>query len=145
MTDTNNGWPGEPGVPLNPEKDGWHWVNGTPREWVVFDDGGTWRLAGSDYRPHKWAHRIYQGPCLTPDEAAALQKKGCARDQTTTQFCAEAVALQARVAEMAALTDALKPAIEILEAAMADLAHQKDALLETIHLLRQRAGREPHE
>ena len=74
MTGTN-GWPGKPGVPLNPERDGWHWVNGTPREWVVFYDGGSWRLAGSDYRPHEWAHRIYQGPCLTPDEATALQAR----------------------------------------------------------------------
>jgi len=23
---SDNGWPGEPGVPLNPERDGWHWV-----------------------------------------------------------------------------------------------------------------------
>jgi hypothetical protein len=46
-------------------------VNGTPREWIVFDDGGSWRLAGSDYRPHEWAHRIYQGPCLTPAEVDA--------------------------------------------------------------------------
>lgn len=31
---------------------------------------------------------------------AALQKKGCARDQNTTQFCAEVVAMQKRVAEL---------------------------------------------
>ncbi len=74
MTDNNN-WPGKPGVPLNPERDGWHWVNSTPREWVVFDDGGSWRLAGSDYRPHEWAHRIYQGPCLTPAEVDARVKE----------------------------------------------------------------------
>lgn len=38
---------------------------------------------------------------------AALQKKGCVRDQTTTQYCAEAAALQKRVAELeAALKDA---------------------------------------
>jgi hypothetical protein len=70
MTD-NNGWTGKPGVPLNPEKSRWHWVNSTPREWVVFHDGGSWRLAGSDYRPHEWAHRVYQGPCLTPAEVDA--------------------------------------------------------------------------
>jgi hypothetical protein len=23
---TTNGWPGVPGVPLNPERDGWHWL-----------------------------------------------------------------------------------------------------------------------
>jgi hypothetical protein len=68
MSDNNWPDPARPGVPMNPDRDGWHWVNGTPREWVVFDDGGSWRLAGSDYRPHEWAHRIYQGPCLTPTE-----------------------------------------------------------------------------
>lgn len=36
-------------------------------------------------------------------ERDALQKKGCARDQKTTQFCAEATALQAQVAELEAL------------------------------------------
>ena len=74
MTETN-GWPGKPGIPLNPAETGWHWVNGMPREWVVLDDGGSWRFAGSDYRPHEWAHRIYRGPCLTPDEATALQAR----------------------------------------------------------------------
>lgn len=49
------------------------------------------------------------------DEAAAriaeleatLQKKGCARDQNTTQFCAEAAALQARVVELEGALDQL--------------------------------------
>ena len=36
-------------------------------------------------------------------ERDALQKKGCARDQKTTQFCAEATALQARVTALEAL------------------------------------------
>jgi len=70
----NNGWPGKPGVPMNPERDGWHWVNSTPREWVVDDDAGWWRcgMAGSDYRPPaRIAHRMYQGPCLTPTEVDA--------------------------------------------------------------------------
>ena len=75
MTNTNNGLPGKPGVPRNSSETGWHWVNGMPREWVVLDDGGSWRFAGSDYRPHEWAHRIYRGPCLTPDEATALQAR----------------------------------------------------------------------
>jgi hypothetical protein len=45
----NNGWPGEPGVPLNPEKSGWHWVKGAyslsePRLyfWDVFWGLGQW-------------------------------------------------------------------------------------------------------
>ena len=53
--------------------------------------------------------------------------------------------MSAKFLDMAAVADALKPAIEILEDALADLERQRAALLETIHLLRQRAGREPHE
>lgn len=31
---------------------------------------------------------------------AALQKKGCARDQKTTQYCAEVISRDARIAEL---------------------------------------------
>lgn len=37
---------------------------------------------------------------------AALQKKGCARDQKTTQYCAEVISRDDRIAELEA---ALKP------------------------------------
>jgi hypothetical protein len=33
---------------------------------------------------------------------AALQKKGCARDQKTTQYCAEVISRDARIAELEA-------------------------------------------
>jgi hypothetical protein len=54
----NNGWPGEPGVPLNPERDGWHWVddgaNGTePRFWSAtfakWDGYPLWMAEEWDY------------------------------------------------------------------------------------------------
>jgi hypothetical protein len=50
---------------------------------------------------------IYQGELVDDEEidflrarVAELEAGGCARDQGTTQYCAEAVALQKRVAEL---------------------------------------------
>ena len=80
MTD-NNGWPGKPGVPLNPERDGWHWrrscnVGRQPvaRYWCapekVWQDGPTTYvtigIASQDY---------YLGPALTPAEVDARIKE----------------------------------------------------------------------
>ena len=77
MTDTNNGWPGKPGVPLNPEKDGWHWASllgdRHPQiiEWfsdaMQWDGGWTTEDFGQHFR--------YLGPVLDPDEATALQDR----------------------------------------------------------------------
>jgi len=74
----NNGWPGEPGVPLNPERDGWHWVddgaNGTePRFWSAtfakWDGYPLWMAEEWDYLR----------PCspddLTPAEVEARVKE----------------------------------------------------------------------
>jgi hypothetical protein len=73
----NNGWPDKPGVPLNPERDRWHWrrsskVGSKPSAtwWCaserVWQDGPmtyvTVNIASQDY---------YLGPCLTPAEVAA--------------------------------------------------------------------------
>jgi hypothetical protein len=150
MTDTNNGWPGKPGVPLNPEKDGWHWLESieglVPALWAW----PLWRHCRDfwDQRAPGWMEEQewrYHGPVLMPDEAtalqkradqsalgyarearkadlfkflhkrdvaalqarvaeleAALQKKGCARDQKTTQYCAEVISRDARIAELEA-------------------------------------------
>ena len=110
MTDTNNGWPDRPGVPRDPEKDGWHWLRSSNGELIAakyfaanengWPEWPTWRGGQSPEIARTARFHAYIGPCLTPDEATALQKKGCARDQNTTQFCAEAAALQARVAEL---------------------------------------------
>jgi hypothetical protein len=57
MSETND-WPGKPGVPLNPERDGWHWVddgaNGTePRFWgatfAEWDGYPLWMAEEWDY------------------------------------------------------------------------------------------------
>jgi hypothetical protein len=78
MTDTNNGWPGEPGVPLNPGLPGAHWLKGYTKDaWMYDGDGGWW---GPGYS-HKLdaetvaARYSYLGPCLTPAEAVALQAR----------------------------------------------------------------------
>jgi hypothetical protein len=123
MTETN-GWPGQPGGPLNPEKDGWHWCL-SPLGDDLFPC--FWRAAGEASNlkwpgkwPGKWLYRrndwnpkecTYLGPVLTPDEAAALQARadqaalGHAReadraDQSEFLHKQEIAELQKRVAKL---------------------------------------------
>jgi hypothetical protein len=42
--------------------------------------------------------------------------------------------------DIAAIADALRPAIEILEDALTDIDRQRTAVLNTVNLLRQQAG-----
>lgn len=77
MTDTTNGWSGKPGVPMNPERDGWHWVSllggECPQIMEWFSDAMVW---ADDWTVEACAlHLRYHGPCLTPDQAAALQAR----------------------------------------------------------------------
>ena len=80
MTADHNGWPGEPGVPLNPERDGWHWVLADEEHLIPYE----WRPAGVCERGRwgaHWAFDIeaeidprtcrYVAPCLTPGQHAA--------------------------------------------------------------------------
>ena len=83
---TENTWPdpARPGVPLNPEKDGWHWMkarsdnlNATwrekfPAQWTAGNRHWIHGTYAPEYAAENW---IYLGPVLTPDEAAALQKR----------------------------------------------------------------------
>jgi hypothetical protein len=123
MSDTNNGWPDKPGVPMNPGLSGAHWLKGyTADAWMYDGDGGWW---GPGYSHNLDAGTVaarysYLGPCLTPDEATALQKRA---DQSALGYAREArkadlfkfqhkrdvAALQARIAELeAALKDMAK-------------------------------------
>ncbi len=93
MTETN-GWPGKPGVPLKPEKEGWHWVHRRgwtkPMVWWPSKNspiGGWWE--GGLSKPHEIAEMTYLGPCLTPDEATALQSR-VAELETALQFIKDA-------------------------------------------------------
>lgn len=78
MTGHLNGWPERPGVPLNPERDGWHWVSRPmhgvlPMQWLEIAGGG-WVgkhvcLFASEAANADWR---YLGPCLLPAEVASL-------------------------------------------------------------------------
>ena len=75
MTNHPNGWPGQPGEPLNPERDGAHRLrhsdSGLERDslWLC---GGTWLDSDGDFSSsHAAAFYTYLGPCLTPPEVEA--------------------------------------------------------------------------
>jgi hypothetical protein len=88
MTDNNNGWPdpARPGVPLNPEWDGWHWVQepGQDQECALWRakpflgaDRGSWETKGTedDWQPYEISNWHYLGPVLTPAEVDARVKE----------------------------------------------------------------------
>ena len=123
MTDTTNGWPGKPGMPRDPEQDGWHWLRTPDGELVPYNwrpegecERGRWASAWIYDREDDWppVECTYLGPCLTPDEATALQARckeaererahqhGLA-DRNAAEYAREQAkreALQARVAEL---------------------------------------------
>jgi hypothetical protein len=79
MPSDPNGWPdaSKPGVPLNPERDGWHWVlqdtYGFPVRWDAAAEAWHTRTF---ILPHVFAElRDYLGPCLTPAALAAALVK----------------------------------------------------------------------
>ena len=114
-------WPDKPGVPMNPGLPGAHWLKGyTEDAWMYDGDGGWW---GPGYSHNLDAVTVaarysYLGPCLTPDEATALQKRA---DQSALGYAREArradlfkflhkrdvAALQARVAKLERLVQIL--------------------------------------
>jgi hypothetical protein len=75
----NNGWPGKPGVPMNPERDGWHWIfllggkdNAQVIEWLGPEIG--WDE--TDWTTEDFGlHARYLGPALTPAEVDARVKE----------------------------------------------------------------------
>ncbi|MCA3380200.1 MAG: hypothetical protein ING08_08145 [Roseomonas sp.] len=126
MTDTNNGWPGKPGVPFNPEKDGRHWVSllgsGHPQIMEWFSDAMVWADGWTVEACAK--HLRYLGPCLTPDEVQNL------RDD----LAAEITRLRGLVKETGDLAALRAEEIARLRAAC-------DAYLKTISLSQMRHGR----
>ncbi len=91
---TDNTWPdpARPGVPLNPERDQFHWLirkNGQwPEAWRWDPDAdgcgteysGAWAESEGDGQPEdmgKWYR--YLGPCLTPAEVDARVKEAEAK------------------------------------------------------------------
>ena len=137
MTDTNNGWPGKPGVPRNPERDGWHIVQEGDLEperafwrakpWLEHTLG-CWETKGTedDFQPYEISNWTYLGPCLTPDEVQNLRddlatsererahQHGRA-DRNAAEYAREQgrrEALQARVAELEEMLFGLLKAFE---------------------------------
>ena len=118
--------PARPGVPLNPEQEGLHWLRYEHDGYVevsafLWERDGYWvksRHVHYSEWPGRWT---YLSPCLLPDEAEALQKRA---DQAALGHAREAAradqieflhkrgvaALQARVAE---LEGALRPFAEL--------------------------------
>lgn len=89
-------WPNpeRPGVPLFPERDGWHWLSygqnqePVPFEWSSeeFSDAPTewaWGTDGGPEDAYEMARRFcYHGPCLTPTQIAEMlagERERCAR------------------------------------------------------------------
>ena len=81
---SDNGWPGKPGVPLNPERDGWHWVQRvdkgfvpSPRIVLWTDDWASgqfsWDAIGYESASEQKFGRdfCYISPALTPAEVDA--------------------------------------------------------------------------
>ena len=79
---TTNGWPGKPGVPLNSDLDGWHWLKTerglAPWRWkenpesIMWESG--WEAGDGVISPAYFAALgpcTYLGPVLTPEEIAA--------------------------------------------------------------------------
>ncbi len=76
MSDNNN-WPGKPGVPLNPERDQWHWLASSEGPVPALWARPAWRHCRDFWidqaKPEwmEWQGWTYIGPCLTPAEMDA--------------------------------------------------------------------------
>ena len=78
MTNTNNDWPDKPGVPLNPEQEGQHWLRYEHDGYVevsafLWERDGYWvksRHVHYSEWPGRWT---YLGPVLPHDEVQNLR------------------------------------------------------------------------
>ena len=98
MTDTTNGWPGKPGVPLNPERDGWHWMETehglAPWRWKENPESIMWEFGwevGDGVISSAYFAALgpctYHNPCLTPDQATALQARVAELEGLVAYLC----------------------------------------------------------
>ena len=71
----NNGWPERPGVPMNPGRDGWHWlIDSNHDPYLLNWSADTERWGGYPGTSPEDLHTVIGGycdPCLTPAEHAA--------------------------------------------------------------------------
>ena len=82
-----NGWPGEPGVPLNPERDGAHWIIGWKgklfvAEWDSTTEDWSWGGGAESAVGVVEVGWGYAGPCLTPTEVEAKVKAAVSEAKT---------------------------------------------------------------
>jgi len=86
MSEDNNGWPGKSGIPPNPERDGWYWLQESDREiecarWIakpfLGDSRGRWEITGTedDWEPYEISNWRYIAPALTPAEVDVRVKQ----------------------------------------------------------------------
>lgn len=91
------------GVPLNPERDGWHWLGRGGSKPEPFDWSqayGEWWFGGSVDFGGEWKapdyvrlNYRYLGPCLTPDEVAAREAAAAeAMRKKASEHCARIAA-----------------------------------------------------
>ena len=109
MSDTNNGWPNKdrPGVPLNPERDGWHWLSA-----MYYDDPIGPPVACF------WEAKLERWPRLQDKPGNYPVSRGfCYLSPVATP--AEIAAKDARIAELEAilgqLLDAQSPTLEVVK------------------------------
>lgn len=83
-----SGWRDKPGVPMNPERDGAHWVGNVVREWLA--EFQMWQdRHGYCVKPETWGVLPYGGPCLTPAELAAREAAAFKRGQEAMRQAVE--------------------------------------------------------
>ena len=102
MTDTKNGWPDKPGVPTNPGLPGAHWIKGYTEDVWMYDGDGGWWVPGYSHNLDAGtvaARYSYLGPCLTLDEAAALQARIAELEAALATARREGMEEAARIAE----------------------------------------------
>jgi hypothetical protein len=99
MTDAN-GWPeaSKPGVPLNPDRSGWHWLSRPGQRSVVrwSSTYQEWWFMGHQHPPSAIASPdrgwTYLGPCMTPAEVAAQIAAAVAAEREACADVAQSVA-----------------------------------------------------
>jgi|688.fasta_scaffold460099_2 hypothetical protein len=140
----NNGWPGKPGVPLNPERDGWHWVCAAvgiaapyPMLWCAdgkaWDTGDGWEFYTS---PRMTERTRYLGPALTPAEVDALTTR--LRRSENAIYNALLFAGVSAQSESESPTGALNRLHDKYEARVTQA--RRDALEEAAHELKERSA-----
>jgi hypothetical protein len=108
MPELNNGWPGKPGVPTNPEWDNaHHWLSYEGEEPGLYEwDGKYWKMGGG-HAPMDYVvnHFTYIGPVLTPAELDARVKEArrdaledCAKwhDEVASEYKKEQLLYEAK-------------------------------------------------